>query len=325
MRRRCRSSLERFPHQRPPCFSQPSSLPSPFFDHDAFTSQLDEVDRILRAFMVQGQRARQSIPADEDTDERMMDSDEESNRRWSSSTDSTATILATSDALARSAPATHDIPDLQRASAIFQFHPKAHSSTSTFRDITIPHTDTVSAPRDVLLLQPVGHAVHQRSELNVEDPYLRHPGLHSDRGSPVDVTDNAWDRLCKSGNRGGSVLIPQLETSLGPLGLDLMKEDSLASTMSRKGDNQTTASRTEEAPLDISWEDTKGASLNESALGDAVATDMGLVPKMDLRANGNLSRELDRGCAENQYENRLEEGFGGVVIRSRSTVVHKAP
>jgi len=316
MRQYCRSSLGRFPYQHAHCFSHASSLAPPLLDHSAFTSQLDEVDRLLRAFIVQRQRVRQSIPADEESDERMMDSDEESNRRWSSSTDSTAVILAPSDVLPLKTPSiseTQVIPGLPRASATIQFDDKAHSFVSAFLDSNPPHTHTEFAPKNSLLyheLQPVGHVIRPGSELNVTHDHLPRPGPDSNSSSPLDGTGEPWNRLTTSGNNEGSFLAPDLETSLGPPGLVPIQEGIFAFSMDYKEGYHDAASRAGKTLMYNQRCGMKRASLPDGTLGDALVTGFKHVSKMTSQADGCSSGKEGQACAEHQSQKDLR----GVVL-----------
>lgn len=78
------------PHSYRPQAQPPT--PEPVLEDGAFASQLDEIDRLLRAFRLQRQDqsvSQRTPPADDDTDEKLMnsESDEESGGRLSSSTE----------------------------------------------------------------------------------------------------------------------------------------------------------------------------------------------------------------------------------------------
>lgn len=221
----------------------------PLLGSGAFASQLEEVDRLLRAFMVQRQQARYFVPTDEASDERLMDSDEESGRRWSSSTGSTSVAVAPAHGLVRQCHSVfaveemHGLPTAHAAShvdlGVQRTASSSSSSTSTSTSENATNYTTPSPKNTDLCdeLQLVGSADHGDRRPNAHIFRLEHPEPDKDSGDLQGLLEERSDNLRHSGNNQESHNIPGLKTTPGTLERRPVREGGFTSTMDCEGES----------------------------------------------------------------------------------------
>ncbi|MCJ1363323.1 hypothetical protein MMC16_002430 [Acarospora aff. strigata] len=257
----------------------------PFPDHSAFASQLDEIDRLLQAFFVLKQGILLSVPADEDRDENLIGTEEESSRGWSSSTDSKSAVLVGPKATSLSFPSpsgTRSQPHPSGKPATVQIEHVMQASGSTNLGSNLqfgPGASTLGG----WMLRHEPHSVAQslNQERHADSGSLSqyNPSHGCDSDSPVTQVEHNSNGPNSSSSAQGPSGLPSTAMSSSGVKYAISQKELLPFAVDIIGSSSNTPSGIEKALASSRSIGTKHVRFAEKARVDAVADDFERAPE----------------------------------------------